>query len=172
MVFECPEVIENIRDMKVIFDMNDKINPIPDAENLELDLFVKTATLHGIQRRERLYGIVPKDTDTLEERRYRILTRENNQIPYTVRMLRKKLSNLCGEDGYCVLLDHQRLTVKVELTKKSMFEDVKKLLEEMVPLNIVLETGLLYNQYSLLERFTYGELENFTYGQLREDVIA
>ncbi len=171
MRFHCPEAIENIRDVKAVFDMNDEINPVLDAERLELDLFVGTATVKGIARRERLYGIRPNDTDSLENRRYRLLAKENDRIPYTVRTLRNKLSVLCGKDGYRIFLEDERLTVQVSLIRKNMLGDICRLLESIVPLNIVLCVGLLYNQYQGLERFSYGEMRKFTYEQLREETI-
>lgn len=172
MEFDFPAVIEGIKDIKAIYSMNERINPIQDAENLESDLFVGTATIRGIMRRERLFGIKPNDTDSLEDRRYRLLVEENNQIPYTMRTLRKKLSILCGEDGYQLLCEKDRLTIRVELSRKNMFDDVYRMLENIVPLNISLCVGLLYNQYKTLSGFTCGELERYTYAQAKEEVIT
>lgn len=172
MEFDFPAVIEGIKDIKAIYDMNEKINPIRDAENLESDLFVGTATIRGIIRRERLFGIRPNDTDSLEERRYRLLVEENNQIPYTMRTLRKKLSVLCGENGYRLFCEKDRLTVKVELSRKNMFDDACRMLENIVPLNISLHVGLLYNQYKTLRGITYRGLEKHTYAQAKEEIIT
>ncbi len=171
MNFNSPPVIESIKDVKAIFDMNDEINPVQDAERLELDLFVGTATINGIARREKIYGIFPNDTDSLENRRRRLLEKENDRIPYTIRTLRNKLSVLCGKDGYKIFLEEERLTVQLTLAKKYMLDDVCRLLENIVPLNIVFYVGLLYNQYLGFEQFTYEEMGRFTYAQLKEEAI-
>ena len=171
MEFNAPMAVEQIKEIQAVYDMNERINPIGDAENLGLDLFTGTATAQGIARRESLYGILPGDTDSLEDRRYRVLVKENDRIPYTLRTLQKKLSTLCGEDGYRLSHEGDVMTVKVELSRKSMFDDVCSLLEDIVPCNLVLNVGLLYNQYGILKGRTYRELAGFTYAQIREEVV-
>lgn len=171
MVFDCPEVVIKIKDIAAIYAMNDHVNPIPDAESLDEDLFTGSATENGIRRRESLYKIYPKDTDSLEDRRYRLQARENGRIPYTIRTLKQKLEILCGKDGYEVILENRKLTVKIGLIRKERFADTLKMLEEMVPLDILLECILKYNQHRLLSGFTHGELVAYTHGQLRNEVL-
>ena len=143
-------------------------------QNMIADGFIASCGSYGISRFEKLLGIVPLADDTLDTRKFRVQSKWNNRSPYHYAYLEEQLTILCGSDGYAVLFDRekQKLTVKVELVSKNMLDSVEEFLQNVVPCNLILETGLLYNQYSLLERFTYGELENFTYGQLREDVIA
>lgn len=171
MEFNYPEVVGKIKEIKAIYDMNDAVNPMSDAENLELDLFTSTATESGIARREKLYGIIAKDTDTLEDRRYRVLTKENSEIPYTIRSLKKKLETLCGEDGVSIELTEEKITVKVALARKGMYEDTAKMLEEIVPLNMLVECLQMYNTWADLEKYTWAELENVTWEQLRSEVF-
>ena len=47
---------------------------VAGADEVLASQFVLTAPLRGIERYERIYGIVPQDTDTLDERRFRILS--------------------------------------------------------------------------------------------------
>ena len=151
--------------------MNDVVNPMEDAENLEKDLFTGTATENGIARRENLYNIIPKDTDTLEDRRYRVLTKENSEIPYTIRSLKRKLETLCGENGVTIELTEEKITVKVALARKGMYEDTAKMLEEIVPLNLLTECLQMYNTWEMLESYTWAELANRTWEQLRSEVL-
>lgn len=171
MEFNYPEAVGKIKEIKAIYDMNDVVNPMSDAENLELDLFTSTATESGIARREKLYGIIAKDTDTLEDRRYRVLTKENSEIPYTVRSLKKKLETLCGEDGVAIELTEDTITVKVAIARKGMYEDTAKMLEEIVPLNMLVDCLQMYNTWADLEKYTWAELENMTWEQLRSEVL-
>ena len=171
MEFNAPDVVLQIKEVKAIYDMNEVINPISDAEMLDRDLFTGTATEHGIERRERLYGIFPKDTDTLEDRRFRVRTKENDKIPYTIGTLRQRLETLCGKDGYKIEVTKDTVSVKVDLTRKTMYEDAKGLLEKMVPLNMLLNVSLLYNQYKTFSKYTHEELSKYTYEQLREEVL-
>lgn len=171
MVFECPDVVKEIKDIAAIYAMNDDVNPIIDAERLDLDLSATTATEQGISRREKLYGIIPKDTDSLEDRRFRVRARENEITPYTARTLEKKLATICGEDGYTAILKDGKLTVRVALPRRATYEDARKMLEEMVPLNICMECTLLYNQHKTLAVYTHAELAEHTHGYWRNEVL-
>lgn len=171
MEFNCPEAVGKIKEIDAIYKMNDVVNPMEDAENLEKDLFTGTATENGIARRENLYNIIPKDTDTLEDRRYRVLTKENSEIPYTIRSLKRKLETLCGENGVTIELTEEKITVKVALARKGMYEDTAKMLEEIVPLNLLTECLQMYNTWEMLESYTWAELANRTWEQLRSEVL-
>lgn len=171
MEFNCPEAVGKIKEIDAIYKMNDIVNPMVDAENLEKDLFIGTATENGIARREKLYSIIPKDTDTLDDRRYRVLAKENSEIPYTIRSLKRKLETLCGENGVTIELTEEKITVKVALAKKGMYEDTAKMLEEIVPLNIIANCLQMYNTYEILKSYTYGQLSNKTYAGLRNEVL-
>lgn len=171
MEFEIPDAISQIKDIMAIYNMNDKLSLIPDAESLEKDLFTGTATRQGIIRREKLYGITPLDTDTLEDRRFRVLVKENDKIPYTHRTLEKKLAILCGEDGYRLSITEGHVEIRVALTKKNMLHDVIGLAEKMVPLNMCLTCSLLYNQHKTLGQFTHRQLAAFTHRQIRNEVL-
>lgn len=171
MEFNCPEAVGKIKEIDAIYNMNDVVNPMEDAENLEKDLFVGTATENGIARRENLYSIIPKDTDTLEDRRYRVLTKENSEIPYTIRSLKRKLETLCGENGVTIALTEEKITAKVALARKGMYKDTAKMLEEIVPLNLLTECLQMYNTWEMLESYTWEELANRTWEQLRSEVL-
>jgi hypothetical protein len=141
-------------------------------EDLYKDQFIST-TEKAIQRYESMLGIIPKGTDTLEDRRFRILALYNKQLPYTRIVLEQNLTTFCGKNGYKLFLDYSSkvLTVKIALTAKSMYDTVKSYLEGVVPMNLIIDLILLYNQYKLLKQFTHKQLNEFTHKQLREDVI-
>ena len=61
--------------------------------------------------------------------------------------------------------------IKVMLTSKNMLNDVKALLDRMIPANLVVDADLMYNVYGLLRPYTYKELKIYTYKQLREEVM-
>lgn len=135
--------------------------------------FIMTAPLRGIERYEKIHGIVPQDTDTLEERRFRILSRINTQLPYTIRRLHQLLETLCGKNGYRLILNHNAylIEVKVELTAKRNLYAVQELLRICVPANMVVQCTLLYNQHSTLSRMTHAQLAAYTHDQLRNEVL-
>lgn len=171
MEFEVPQVISNIKEITAVYNMNDKIDLTQLTAALEDDLLTFTATLRGIKRREQEYGITPKDTDTLEDRRYRIFLEEMKTLPYTEMSLRKKLDAVCGVGNYKLIISKDSVNLKVGLARKSMFEDLTDLLEKVTPLNMLLEVKLLYNTYEKIETYTYEQLAVYTYGQVREEVL-
>lgn len=170
-MFEYPEVLRSMKEFPAIYNMNDKVNPAIDAENLELDLFISTATEAGIARREREYGIKPKDTDSLEDRRFIVQVYANEVLPYTENVIRKKLANICGEDGYSMEVFIDKIVVRVFLQKKLYLDAVRELLEKVVPLNVVIDSELMYNTYNFLKGKTYAQLSQKTYKQMRDEVL-
>lgn len=151
-----------------------EIDRLHDAADAVLDAqFLSTAGEYAIQRYEKIFGVVPQDTDTLDERRFKVLTRINTQLPFSVRRLRQQLETLCGADGYKLELDGDRytLTVKVALTAKRNQQAVEELLADIVPANMVCTTSLLYNQHADLTRFTHAQLALLTHCEIREEVL-
>lgn len=147
--------------------LNTAVDEVLDAQ------FVSTAGERGIERYEQIFSIVPQDTDTLDERRFRVLAKINAQLPFSVRRLRQQLETLCGADGYKLELDGGKytLTVKVALTAKRNQQAVEELLADIVPANMVCTTSLLYNQHADLTRFTHAQLALLTHFEIREEVL-
>ena len=151
-----------------------EIDRLHDAADAVLDAqFLSTAGEYAIQRYEKIFGVVPQDTDTLDERRFKVLTKINTQLPFSVRRLRQQLETLCGVDGYKLELDGDRytLTVKVALTAKRNQQAVEELLADIVPANMVCTTSLLYNQHADLTRFTHAQLALLTHFEIRKEVL-
>ena len=129
-----------------------EIDRLHDAADAVLDAqFLSTAGEYAIQRYEKIFGITPMDTDTLDE----------------------QLATLCGADGYKLELGGGRytLTVKVALTAKRNQQAVEELLADIVPANMVCTTSLLYNQHADLTRFTHAQLALLTHFEIREEVL-
>ena len=147
--------------------LNTAVDEVLDAQ------FVSTAGERGIKRYEQIFSIVPQDTDTLDERRFRVLAKINAQLPFSIRRLRQQLATLCGENGYRMEIDGGRytLTVKVALTAKRNQQAVEELLADIVPANMVCTTSLLYNQHADLTRFTHAQLALLTHFEIREEVL-
>lgn len=121
-----------------------------------------------------MLDIKPKATDSLADRRFRIFAAMNQDSPYTFRGLLKQLETLCGTDGYSAILDsdNYRLTVKLALTSKGQFDEADKLLQRIVPANIVKELLLKYNQHETLSALTHGQAAAFTHNDLRNEVLT
>ena len=147
--------------------LNTAVDEVLDAQ------FVSTAGERGIERYEQIFSIVPQDTDTLDERRFRVLAKINAQLPFSIRRLRQQLATLCGDDGYKLEVNGgvYTLTVNVALTAKRNQQAVEELLADIVPANMVCTTSLLYNQHADLTRFTHAQLALLTHFEIREEVL-
>lgn len=171
-----PEVIRNIKEMQAhAAAEHPELSALWTAnENAYNDQFLYTMGENGISRWEKMIGISPMGTDTLEDRRFRVINRLNAQLPYTYRMLESHLIQMCGENGYIMSYDKSTwtLTIKIALTSKKQFSEILDLVNQMIPMNIILEYDYLYNTHEQLGAYTYAQLSNYTYGGLRNEVIS
>ena len=137
------------------------------------NLFLESLNLQGVKRWEKMLKITPKQSETLEDRRFRIITRYLTNLPYTKRSLHTILATLCGKDGYKLDINHEKFIVKVKvaLGAKHKIDEVKFTLRKVVPANMSLDVNLLYNTHEILSNFTFEELSKFTHEQLREEEL-
>lgn len=141
-----PDFLQKYREYQILMDTEQtELDSIQQRiSNLLSDAFTDTATEEGIAHREHMYGILPKEGASLEERRLAVKAKESGSLPYTIRQYRNMLAALCGEGNYEVLLDHSRylLQVKVHAERAGMDEyallsAVQKLTREVIPANLV-----------------------------------
>lgn len=111
-------------------------------ENLMNDQFVNDATEVGIKRWEKLLGINAPSEATLDERRWEILNRLNIKIPYTITMLRNKLTALYGSD-FILKVINDTYTVKVRIPSASIktLPSTQAMLDVIVPANMMIDLG-------------------------------
>lgn len=170
-----PSIMQEVREFQHIsIAENPELNLVwEELQNVLDDQFIRDATLNGVARREKPLRIIPKTSDTLDVRKFRLLSRYNEDIPYTVPNLRNQLTNLCGPNGYRInfLNNTFTLIVKVELVAKQNLDTVRELLERMVPLNMIIECDLMYNQHKTLRVYTHRQLQQFTQFTLRNEVL-
>ncbi|EPR12337.1 hypothetical protein L323_08490 [Ruminiclostridium papyrosolvens C7] len=141
--------------------------------NVLKEQFIYDSTENGVKRWEAILKINPKGSDSLEVRKFRILTRLNEKLPYTCKKLAQQLETLCGESGYSLELknDEYKLIVRVALTAKSMLAEVEKQLKRIVPVNMYVDLSLLYKQNSSLVSYTHAQMREYTHEQLRSEVF-
>ncbi len=170
-----PVVVRDIREFdKLSQAENPEITTLwSEAGNVFDDQFITTATLNGVMRWEKILGITPKANYTLEDRRFAILVRLGEQLPYTTPVFKQLLSQLCGKDGYVLTIDHNLYSVDilVELKSKNMVSEVQGLSEKMLPANLTIAIRIRYNQHETLKRFTHQDLRALTHDGVRNEVI-
>lgn len=143
------------------------------AENALADQFILDATANGVSRWETLLDISPKDTDTLEERKFRLLTRLNQELPYTLRKLEQVLINLCGEDAFAINLRPNEYYIEIQLAlgKHFYYQEVVELLNKMIPANMIQYVKLMYNPHNLFLPYRHMDLAPYTHHQIRNEVF-
>ena len=114
------------------------------ADRLLDDQFLSTAGEVGLSRWEKILGITPKGTESLDDRRFRVQARLNERLPYTLLRLREILDTLCGVGGSTAMVQDYTLTVRVALTAKGNYTDVASLLERVAPENLVIDFSRLF----------------------------
>lgn len=167
-----PNVITAIEEFQHLANaVNPELNKLwAKYKNIFDNQFISTLDESGCLRWEKLLKITAMGTDTLEDRRFRILASLNENIPYTYRKLENMLTTLCGNDYTMQLQNNEyRLIVRIALSVQKQFNEVKKLLTKFVPANIIIDLDLRYNQYNKYLKNRYKDLSIFTYKQLRSD---
>lgn len=140
---------EQMRNMPEFRSLDRAVNRQMEKLNQRIDemrdnLLITTARESGIADRESILGITPLVTDTLEERRYRVLLRWYDTYPYTEIDLRARLDRLCGKGTYKLRIDKKRNTVAclMPLASLKLLRETWKLLDELLSLNVALRVGL------------------------------
>lgn len=169
------EEIQAIKEFQLIAQIEDDELTTIDRyiKDLISDQFIEMATENGIARREKMLKLVPFADDTLESRRFKVLSRWNDKLPYTYNVLIQRLDQLCGKGGYTIELNHGEYTlkVKVQLTAKRMEQEVNQMVRKMAPANLLVIVELRYNQHKNLRQYTNRQLQQFRHRAIREEVL-
>lgn len=153
-----PEPLRNIREYKAIMNVEQ-----PEcekgwacAEYALQESFLMTATDYGLSRIEAMLKIMPKAGQTLDERRFKIISLISSTMPYTYRQLDSLLENLCGAGRYRIEMDVGAYTIKVtiEIESKHNYQAVTDLLNQIIPANLVLYSGLYARCFQTIYVYT------------------
>ena len=176
MIEYLPPVLRDYREFKVILTdaQEPEISNLWEAVDAVFNnQFIEDVDETGVSRWEKMLSISPRATESLDERKFRILTRINRVEPYTITNLHTLLASLCGADGYFIEVDNAAytITVRVVLEAKSSYDAVMDMLKSIIPANLILDLSLKYNSHRTLSRFTHRQLAQFTHRMLRNEVL-
>lgn len=137
-----PPVVKEAREFKQIAKSeNPEFNLTWDkVEIVWNNQYIMDCTVEGVIRWERIIGITPKSTDSLYDRKIRIITYINQTLPFTMRTLKMYLLPICGEGNYDVDLDLETnvLTITLNSIAERQMEDIQFLLDQMIPANLII----------------------------------
>ena len=138
-----PKVLQEITEYKTL--NNDVLDPEitlmwRSKDDVFNDQFIDSMTENGVKRWEKIIGIIPKGDLTLDERKFTIITKLNEELPFTKRVLEERLLSLCGKDNFLIELRENEYYIKVliGLKAKNNYNDVVNLLNRRLLLNILL----------------------------------
>ena len=103
--------------------------------------FIDTADDYGISRLEKIAGIIPDSSVDLEIRKFNLLLKMSEKLPYTDETLEERLTCLCGAGNYSVFRDYDNyfLSILTTLEDGNTFDSIIEALDKMIPCNLVLE---------------------------------
>lgn len=150
-----PKYIQQYNEIQEIMNTENSEFQIIDnqSEILKNNLFISSCDEKGISRFESIMKITPLDTDTLESRISRVLTRWNEKLPYTFKDLVNKLDRLCGKEKYVIIPDFNNYTLEliVNLPLSGQVEELDNFLSYTIPANIVVNSKNILN-YNLFAK--------------------
>ena len=106
------------------------------------DILVMTATETGIARREKILRLLPDPSDPLEARRATVMFWWYNKMPYTRRVLERKIATICGDGNYTFDYDVVNEVLHVGIGVNlgwDVVDAVYNLLDELVMLHVILD---------------------------------
>lgn len=129
---------------------------------------------YGCSRWEKILGIEPPGTATLEDRRYAIYLKFFDARPYTWSNLSDLLDEVLGADNQFLAerdVTQKTITIRLFLESLNQMDSVTDFLDQIVPADMVMTIQQYFNRYSEIEKTgkTYTDLESYTYDQLRND---
>lgn len=171
-----PDVLREILEFKELGKTTDERFAMLDQESKCVlnNSFISSLDDYGCCRWEKMLHLAKRDTDSIEDRRLRILTKFLNQLPYTEKRLREMLDSICGVGEYTLEVDIELdcVRVRIALSRKNQIHEVNKMLEDVVPLNLWLDVDLLYNQHDYLANYAHRHLRKYTHKQLKEEQLG
>lgn len=102
----------------------------------EGNLYVSTADNETITLYERMLRIARQPDDTLDMRRFRVLTRLASQKPYTIRYLTELLNSIGEDVTISCIYDEYQLIINSAFEQRGQMADVDYLIRTIVPANL------------------------------------
>ena len=166
-----PEMLKPIQDLKALCNQYGVELERLYSNILEMldDQFIITASESVVSKWEERLQIVPKATDTIEERRFRVLTKINDKPPYTFKYVENKLAEFCGRDNFRLILDPELYALSVQLSADSISntETISLWLKQLIPANLTFTVDRFRSRHSELNAFTHEEMAAYTHDGIK-----
>lgn len=110
----------------------------PQAKKWFVNTYVELLDVDGAKRWESMLGIRPGDTDTLTQRKNKILAKINHSLPYTERKFQLMLDQRYGENVVTLSCDYNNYKLNLEMYDDAGVNDgqVYKYARSIIPANL------------------------------------
>ncbi len=166
-----PDFLQGIREYQEIFKVEDiEIKKLKaQIEKILKEAIVNTAESYGIERYEKIYNI-QNNEDDISTRRFVILSKINNRLPYSLNWLRNKLDNTLGKENYTLNVDYNNYSIQIEIAAllKDIAIMINKDLREQLPANLLITVNLF--QTELCKQYFAGVVHSKEYITIRQVV--
>ena len=138
-----PDVLKDYFEIIAICNSEDiEINQIKEnIDMMEKETIVKTASIYGIERYERIYNLTPNQGDSYQIRKDKIIQKITNRLPFSLRWLINKLNNLVGKGNYILDINYARydLLINISGITTKQLTDLQEEMKFMLPVNLVID---------------------------------
>lgn len=134
--------------------------------------FIETADEYGILRFEKIMKIFSSKDDTIENRRFRIQSRWFDEIPYTIKMLVKRLTFICGKDEFFLFIKYNKYLIYIKLPDIDNIAlcEAKEMFDKMIPANMNVNI-IFKNIHEFFKTLKHFELKKFSHFELQNKSV-
>lgn len=140
-----------------------------DLETLRNNRFLSLMDEETCAVWEKMLGITPEPSASLEARRREISMMVSTSRPYTKKKLREILGIYLGADGYTMTIDTTAKTVVIDLRSAGRAQYIYDRVRQIIPADMVLYVGDRYNRHQKFSGHTHNELHAYKHQDLRAD---
>lgn len=141
-----PKVLQSVKELQLVNkDLDIELDLLKGyVKGVYSETIVSSATEYGVKKWEKTLNIVPKEGDSLATRKFVIQNILTNKLPYTVRWLMNKLTEITGSSSAWTLnIEYESYTVTIVLAglNTDWMMEVQKVLRIALPANMELLIG-------------------------------
>lgn len=149
-----PKYYSDVAEVKNICKANDKC--LDELDNLitteRANLYLSTATDHGLSAREDIFKIKVEDKADLDNRR-KIIQAHSYFGPFSLNFLKNELNSILGDGAYSLSIDHtNHILYVLAIMDTTVKQQITVLVNRIKPCNLVFSTSPYFAQ-----KMTLGE---------------
>lgn len=163
-----PPILREYREINIIHEaiLPELIQLKNERKEIEDAQFIFTCPLKYIDRWEKSLKIENGDLYDLETRRINCYNRKNNTLPYSRKKINNRIYALVPKE-YCeIKWGKNWIKVRIKYEYENMMKYIYTLLDDVLPLNMVIYVDIKKTTHEMLEVYKHKELEPYTHEEL------